>query len=110
MARDKEKIKKIKKRYYEKHREEIIEKAKNYNFLHKDEVNEWNRFYMKARNDESLEKAYKGYEKWTPSEDATLLELANEGIPYSQIAEELGRSIAGVAHRLTRLRREKDYD
>lgn len=108
MARDKEKTKETKRRYYYRHREKLIEKQKELNAKNRERYNAWSSAYMKEKNDESMAKASYRYSKWSPSDDAALLELVDDGKTYEEIAEELGRSIAGVSHRLHRIRREKD--
>ena len=42
---------------------------------------------------------------WTPEDDARLLELKALGWTREQIAEDLGRSLGGIADRQTRLRK-----
>lgn len=42
--------------------------------------------------------------KWTPAEDKLLLQLADEGKTYAEIAEIMQRSHGGVRNRLSRVR------
>lgn len=42
--------------------------------------------------------------KWTPAEDKLLLQLADEGKTYAEIAEIMERSKGGVRNRLSRVR------
>ena len=43
---------------------------------------------------------------WTPQEEARLIELYNEGVPRSAVAQELGRGVSSVRVRLTLLSRK----
>lgn len=44
--------------------------------------------------------------RWTETEEAQLIALYHENLPYSKIAEKLGRPYRGIEHRIYKLRKE----
>ena len=79
------------------------------------EDRELKRLYEAAKRQQAMEEAYKNrkrechpHNRYTPEEDAMLLEMADEGAEVGVIAQAMGRSAAGVKQRLMKLRSERE--
>lgn len=138
--KNKERISAKKKEYYQKNKERIDEKAKEYQLQNKDLVKqraadyyqrnkeqckEWSRNWYENNKDRHRENnkqnhtnannkskltAYNYNRTWSSEEKEMLLILKAEGIPSSQIALLLGRTIRSVENMASKIKRKGALD
>lgn len=99
MARTEDEQKALRKernrRYYEKHKEEILENQ------HKNDRKEYYKEYNKTRNDSSDEYPDNSHKRWTTKDRLKLIRMRIvEERSFEEIAEELQRSEKSIRHEL----------
>ena len=124
--KDKEKAKEYKKRYYAEHREEARRASRRYYKNNKEKISKQHTQYMRNYYENNKEVVYacnkrwadreneatKKYAStkrtmWTVEEEATLFELLEEGLTYTEIAIALGRSRESVQSKIGRVHRKQ---
>lgn len=114
-----------KKEYYQQHKENINGKAKDYQRQNKDRINERRRKwyaknkdkcivnandYNKTANDKSKLTAHNDNTTWRFEEKCMLQILKAEGLPDSQVALLLGRTIKSVKNMVYRIKHQNALD
>ena len=91
--------------YYEEHREEILNKCKEYRAKNKEEIAKKGCIARKKENDESKEYASQHCHRWTPEEEEMLITMVSEGETYKDIAYTLRRTISSISSKIKKLRK-----
>ena len=105
MARTEEEQKALRKarnrRYYEKHKEEILEKNNQYKSEHSDDLKLHYREYNKTRINSNSESPDNAHKRWTERDRDKLFKMKIlENKPVKKIAEELQRSEVSIRNKL----------
>jgi len=111
MARTEEERKALRKernrRYYEKHKEEILEKNNQYRLEHNDDLKSYYREYNKTRNNSNGETPDNSYKRWTGKDRVKLIRMRIvEERSFEEIAEELQHSEKSIRHELVNNRND----
>lgn len=99
-----------KSKYYDEHREKVLEKANQYAREHREEHKEYmrehkedqNRFQRESKkriNDKTKLSAISSYSRWTPEEDQQMLDLFATGYKTREVAEIMMRTLSSVLNR-----------
>lgn len=110
-----------KKEYYQQNKENINERAKEYQRQNKDHINERRRKwyaknknkcndYNKTANNKSKLTAHNDNTTWRFEEKLMLQILKAEGVPNSQVALLLGRTIKSVNNMVYRIKHQNALD
>lgn len=105
MARTGEEQKALRKernrRYYEKHKEEILKKNNQYKSEHSDDLKLHYKEYNKTRNDSNNESSDNSHKRWTTKDRIKLVKMRIvDEKSFEEIAKQLQRSEKSIRHEL----------
>lgn len=112
MARTEEEQKALRKernkRYYEKHKEEILKKNNQYKSEHSDDLKLQYKEYNKTRNDSNDESPDNSHKRWTDKDRIKLVKMRIiDEKSFEEIAKQLQRSEKSIRHELVNNRNDE---